>query len=272
MTKHIQEEVEHITDFAAVTIAVARARRSLYNEAMTTAAFAPPRDRETHGAGFSLAAMQRAQALTWEGVRQIAAQMKPGMSEQQALALAEQTLQSLGMDRLWHKTLIRFGPETLKIFRALGEPERVLGETDIFFVDIGVVWDGHEGDAGDTFVVGHDPEMAACAEAARTLWHEVAERWRRDGLSGQALYAFAEERAQAAGWRLNLEIRGHRVCDFPHAIYKAGDLGDFELCPSTGLWILEIQIAHPDRPFGAFFEDLLISAPASEGAANAANP
>lgn len=24
-----------------------------------------------------------------------------------------------------------------------------------------------------------------------------------------------------------------------------------------GLWILEIQIAHPDLPYGAFFEDLL---------------
>ena len=27
--------------------------------------------------------------------------------------------------------------------------------------------------------------------------------------------------------------------------------------PVEGLWILEIQIAHPTRPFGAFYEDLL---------------
>jgi len=25
----------------------------------------------------------------------------------------------------------------------------------------------------------------------------------------------------------------------------------------SGLWILEIQIAHPSEPFGAFYEDLL---------------
>lgn len=128
---------------------------------------------------------------------------------------------------------------------------------DIFFVDIGPVWQGHEGDAGDTFVVGDDPEMRACAQAARTLWHEVAEQWRSHRTSGQALYAFAAERAAAMGWRLNQDIKGHRVCDFPHAIYKAGNLGDFGLCPSAGLWILEIQIAHPSRPFGAFYEDLL---------------
>ncbi len=129
----------------------------------------------------------------------------------------------------------------------------------IFFVDIGPVWDGHEGDAGDTFVVGDDPEMVACAEAARALWHDVSRRWREDGLGGKALYAYAVEQASAAGWRLNLDIKGHRVSDFPHAIYRAGNLGDFADCPNTGLWILEIQIAHPTRDFGAFYEDILVS-------------
>ena len=57
-------------------------------------------------------------------------------------------------------------------------------------------------------------------------------------------------------------IQGHRVSDFPHAIYKAGRLGDFAERPSSGLWILEIQIAHPTRPFGAFHEDLLVTEPA----------
>ncbi len=60
------------------------------------------------------------------------------------------------------------------------------------------------------------------------------------------------------GWKLNWAVKGHRVSDFPHAIYRAGALGDFEGCPATGLWILEIQIAHPTRPIGAFYEDLLV--------------
>jgi hypothetical protein len=61
----------------------------------------------------------------------------------------------------------------------------------------------------------------------------------------------------AMGWRLNLDIKGHRVSDFPHAIHRGGDLGDFENYPNAGLWILEIQIAHPSKPYGAFYEDLL---------------
>ena len=59
-------------------------------------------------------------------------------------------------------------------------------------------------------------------------------------------------------WVLNLDIKGHRVSDFPHAIYKGGKLGDLADTPNGGLWILEIQIAHPTRAFGAFYEDLLV--------------
>jgi len=125
-------------------------------------------------------------------------------------------------------------------------------------LDLGVVWGGHEGDAGATFVVGDDAEMHACADAAKTVFDEVEHHWRTTGAGGKALYEYAEQRANVLGWRLNLDIKGHRVSDFPHAIYKAGNLGDFDASPNPGLWILEIQLAHPTRPFGAFYEDLLV--------------
>ena len=172
---------------------------------------------------------------------------------------SDEVLAAMGMERLWHKNVIRFGPGTLETFFGDFTPDYVLQPNDIFYVDLGVVWDGHEGDAGDTFVVGDDAEMHACAKAARTLWHEVAARWRDEGLNGPALYDFARDRAEAMGWRLNWAVKGHRVSDFPHAIYKAGALGDFDAAPKTGLWILEIQIAHPSRAIGAFYEDILVA-------------
>ncbi|HZC16526.1 MAG TPA: M24 family metallopeptidase [Caulobacteraceae bacterium] len=219
----------------------------------------PHERREAVGETFSLPKMIRARDLTFEAVRRIAAGVAPGMTEARAHDLAAGVLEEMGMERLWHKNLIRFGPGTLETFHAPMAPGRELGERDIFFIDLGVVWDGHEGDAGDAFVVGDDPDMLACAEAARGLWREVSAHWRDGGADGKALYDFAARRAEAMGWRLNWEVKGHRVSDFPHAIYKAGALGDLEVCPRTGLWILEIQIRHPTRPFGAFFEDLLIS-------------
>lgn len=214
--------------------------------------------REAHGLAYSQDAMQYARERSWDAVRQIAAEMRPGLTEADARHHASGVLKRLGMDRIWHPSIVRFGEGTLKKFNEPSDPDRVLDELDIFFIDIGPVWRGHEGDAGDTFVLGDDPQMHACAEAARTLWHDVSGRWRNDGMGGTALYEYAAEKASEMGWLLNLDIKGHRVCDFPHAIYKAGNLGDFGLCPNTGLWILEIQIAHPTRPFGAFYEDLLM--------------
>lgn len=225
--------------------------------------------REAVGDAFSLPAMVRARDLTFEAVRRIAAEIRPGVTEGRGDEIANEVLAAMGMDRLWHRNVIRFGPGTTLTFHADFTPDYVLQANDIFFVDLGAVWDGHEGDAGDTFVVGDDADMQACAQAARDLWTETAAQWRDHGLAGDALYRFASDRAAAMGWRLNWEVKGHRVSDFPHAIYKAGPLGDFEGVPVSGLWILEIQLAHPTRPIGAFYEDLLIRTADAPRAASA---
>jgi hypothetical protein len=245
------ERSELDSDFSSACLAARRKLRGPVTEAALER-------REAVGEAFLLATMVKARDLTFEAVRRIADAVRPGVTEGGALEIAQAALEGLGMERLWHKSIVRFGPGTVEAFHAPFEPDRVLGDDDIFFVDLGAVFDGHEGDAGDTFVVGADAEMAACAEAARTLWHDVAARWRDNGLTGEALYRYAQGRAEAMGWTLNWEVKGHRVSDFPHAIYKAGALGDLEIAPAAGLWILEIQIRHPTRPFGAFYEDLLI--------------
>ena len=215
--------------------------------------------REAVGQRFDPTRMQHAREKTWAALHGIRERMRPGISEGEAKAAALEVFRELGCERLWHPVLIRIGANTTKTYRQRSDPNVRLGENDSYFIDLGLVFDGHEGDVGDTFVVGHAPERQACADAARALFGEVAAAWRSQGLSGQALYAFAGQRAEAMGWRLNHAIKGHRVGDFPHAIHQGGDLGDLEASPSSGLWILEIQIAHPTEPFGAFHEDLLFA-------------
>ena len=213
--------------------------------------------REAVGARFDPALMQQARTRSWAVLRDIRARMQPGISEVQAKEAATEVFREHGVQRLWHPTIIRIGANTTKTYRQRSNPDVRLGEHDVYFIDLGLVFDGHEGDVGDTFVIGMAPERQACADAARALYGEVAHAWRTQGLSGRALYAFAGKRAQAMGWRLNHAIKGHRLGDFPHAVHKAGDLGTLDGAPSPGLWVLEIQIAHPTEPYGAFHEDLL---------------
>ncbi|WP_168209788.1 hypothetical protein [Chromobacterium paludis] len=41
------------------------------------------------------------------------------------------------------------------------------------------------------------------------------------------------------------------------ALHK-GALADFPHTPRESLWVLEIHIHHPSKPYGAFFEDMLL--------------
>jgi Xaa-Pro aminopeptidase len=214
--------------------------------------------KEAVGAAFDLAAMRYASEQSWRAVDRMVEAFKPGLRESEATALCMRILADLGMDRIWHPPHIRFGANTTKKYNEKAEDDLVLGSDDIYFVDIGPVFGGHEGDVGATFTTGSDPEKSACAAAAKTLFDDVGRAWKNDKLSGVALYDYADQRARQMGWVLNLDIQGHRVSDYPHSIYKAGDLGAFGGVPVPGVWILEIQIAHPTKAFGAFYEDLLI--------------
>jgi Xaa-Pro aminopeptidase len=219
---------------------------------------AGPNPGEGVGATFDTRALLEARQRSRLAVEQIAAACRPGMSEADAVAEAARVFAELGFERVWHPTHIRFGRNTLKLYKEPSEPGVVLGEQDLLFIDIGPVWAGHEGDYGDTFVIGDAPEHRAIAEAARTLFHSVAGHW-RSGASGRELYALAEAEARALGYELNLGAPGHRLGDFPHAVHKAGKLAAAEFHPAPGLWVLEIQIRHPQQPIGAFYEDLLLA-------------
>ncbi|MBE5314351.1 MAG: aminopeptidase P family protein [Xanthomonadales bacterium] len=219
---------------------------------------AGPHPGEGVGIGFDAARLLAARERSREATRRVAEQLRAGMREDEAHRLADQIFRDLGFDRVWHPTHIRFGRNTLKLYKEASELDVVLAVNDLFFIDIGPVWDGHEGDYGDTFVLGDDPAHHAIAAAARELFEVVAEHW-RTGCTGQQLYAFAERAAEQRGYILNLGSPGHRLGDFPHAVHKAGKLAAAEFAPASGLWVLEIQLRHPILPIGAFFEDLLLA-------------
>jgi len=105
--------------------------------------------KEAVGPSYTIESMRYAQANTWKAIKQLSTLIKPGMREAEAVALGKQVLADLDMQRIWHPLLVRFGANTLKTFKERSEGDPVLGENDIFFIDMGAVWEGHEGDAGD---------------------------------------------------------------------------------------------------------------------------
>ena len=208
--------------------------------------------------GFAFEKLFEIRDRTLDAVNRIAEQVQVGMLEEDANAMAIATLQAMGTRQGWHKPFVRFGSNTVKTFGADSDPGIKLGENDIYFIDIGPVWEGYEGDAGNTFVTGNDAELKRCSLDVKQIFYAVADKWKTEQYTGQALYQFAQQITKDLGWELNLDLSGHRLGDFPHEAYYQGALAEIPFHPTPKLWVLEIQIRHPEKSFGAFFEDILI--------------
>ncbi len=213
---------------------------------------------EGSGEKFSVDSLMEVRTLTRKAVHLIADQIVVGMAEEQAKAVARDTLSQLGMRRGWHHIIVRCGTNTTKDFMERSEPGVVLGEDDIFFIDIGPIYGDTEGDAGETFVFGLNPDHHRAKQDVRKIWDTVRNKWFAEGVTGQELYDFATTTTEALGWKLNMDLSGHRLSDFPHSAHYDGPLAEVAFRPSPNLWVLEIAIAHPDGHFGAFYEDLLL--------------
>lgn len=212
---------------------------------------------EKVGPRYSLDGMLAAREKSIRALAAIASRLKVGMTTGQALEMAAAQLQAMGASHTWHPTYIRFGADTVRPPREGIDRQRRLRASDIVVVDLGPVWDGYEGDYGDTFVFGDSALHLACTTALHQVFDETRQAWLR-GLTGRELYDFAEQSAVAKGWRLARNLAGHRLADFPHALFESKQLADLDILASEMAWVLEIQLCHPTEPVGGFFEDMLM--------------
>lgn len=227
-----------------------------------TAIHASPPQPEVHawervGQRFTMAGILDARQRSMAAVAEIAALLRPGMSTREAITVADAHLRQMGASNNWHPTYVRFGIDTQSPAVQPTDFQRVLQQDDVFVVDIGPVWDGYEGDYGDTFVMGTEAAGERCAQAAREVFRRTRLDWLA-GASGAALYDCADTYAREYGCALVREIPGHRVADFPHALYGKQKLADADFVPGNGIWVLEIQVRDLTLPVGAFYEDVLL--------------
>lgn len=214
-----------------------------------------PHPEEGLGSGFDLKKYLAAQALTEQLCLELGHSLTPGVYEEEAHELFKDLLKKHGLAKVWHPTKIRFGQNTLCNFRDPGEPKQRLHEGEFFFIDIGPIVDGHEGDYGETFRCGGGGD--ALITASKEVFKLTEQAWLEQKLTGPALYEVAQRAASTLGFKLNLQMDGHRLGDFPHHLFFKGDLATFPHPPTAGLWILEIHLIDEERQRGAFFEDIL---------------
>ena len=212
---------------------------------------------ENCGNQFKLELYLQARAKTIQAVQSASTKIFPGMNEAQSIAVLNHELDRAGVEKFWHPAKLRINSNTTKNFRDLSE-EIVLGESDLFFIDIGPVFFNHEGDYGETFVVGTDPQLTKLKNATKKIFYSTQAAWKSGKLTGVELYKFAEQEALKVNLKLNSNMYGHRLGDFPHALHYKGKLGTLDFAPAAHLWVLEIHLIDESIHRGAFFEDILI--------------
>jgi len=214
-------------------------------------------DIQAFGPHFDLNKFIFARDTARELCHDLSSRVQIGMTEEDLHQLYKSLGPKYGVEKNWHPAKLRIGSNTIKSFKDVSAPVE-LQEEDIFFIDIGPVIDGHEADYGEPFSIGENFEHKRIVEKAQELWNIVADHWRTHSISGHRLYDFAVIEAKKMGYVLNLNEKGHRVSDFPHAIIHKGKLMECEEVPVPYAWILEIHLIHPDLKIGAFFEDILV--------------
>jgi len=220
------------------------------------------------GDKFNLEKYFHARELCCATVELIHQKIESGMREIDGQLLIKDEFRKAGVAKFWHPAKFRIGKDTLKSFRELPDPTLQISAGEIFFIDVGPIIDEHEADYGKTFVfedqdktstqLSADTAVKKLAEATIEVWQETQRNWSQESLTGAALYAAAEKSAQKLGYRLNMEMGGHRLGDFPHALFTKEDLAAVaDFVPAPNLWVLEIHLCSDALQRGAFFEDIL---------------
>ena len=174
-----------------------------------------------------------------------------------------------GIEKYWHKRIIRSGPNTLQPYNE-NPPDLVIQENDILFFDFGPIFEDWEADFGRTYVIGNDPIKHKLKNDIELAWHEGKEWFHQQtSLTGAEFYQYAVDLAKRYGWTYGGEIAGHLIGQFPHErlekdnyrLYVHPENHNDMFAPDADgkprNWILEIHFVDKERQIGGFFEQLL---------------
>ena len=196
--------------------------------------------------------------------------IRAGVTERQLSdEIRELAAERFGVDRHWHKRIVRAGENTLQPY-AQNPPDRTIADDDILFCDFGPIFEQWEADFGRTYVLGDDPVKHALRDDLPRVWARGREYFdTHPDVTGAELFDHVVALSREAGWEFGGTIAGHLVGEFPHELID-GDRGASYIAPGSDNrmrrtdragnvchWILEVHLVDAVRGFGGFHEELL---------------
>ena len=193
-----------------------------------------------------------------------------GKSEEQLnTEVCDLALKGFGIEKHWHKRIVRSGANTLLPYHE-NPPDLVLQDDDILFFDFGPIIGDWEADLGRTYVIGNNPVKLKLKNDIEKAWNETKEWFAKHiELKASDLFHYAVQKAKDYGWEFGGEIAGHLIGEFPHEKLEPGNYklyvhpdnhNDMFSPGADGKkrhWILEIHFVDRKNEMGGFYEQLL---------------
>ncbi|BBY06921.1 M24 family metallopeptidase [Mycobacterium noviomagense] len=196
--------------------------------------------------------------------------VRAGVGERQLSdEIRDLAAEMFGVTSHWHRRIVRAGENTLEPFPE-HPPDRVIGDGDIVFLDLGPVFEEWEADFGRTFVLNDDPFKLAIRDALPRVWQAGRDYFDAvPYVTGAELFDHVVQVARDEGFEWGSPIAGHLLGEFPHRKI-VGNGAQWYITPGSDKpmrrtdphgrvchWILEIHLIDPARRFGGFYEQLL---------------
>jgi len=194
-----------------------------------------------------------------------------GKSEEQLnLEVCDLALKKFGIEKHWHKKIVRSGKNTLAIYPD-NPPNSIVEKDDILFIDLGPIVEDYEADIGRTYVLGNDPQKIKLKRDVEEAWYEIKEWYQQQTvLKASELFQYVVEKAKEYGWEFGGEIAGHIVGKYPHEQPADPQSPELDIHPENHNdiflpdadgnqrhWILELQFVNKENGIGGYFEQLL---------------
>src|SRR5438034_11025382 len=129
-----------------------------------------------------------------------------GKSEEQLNSeLCDLALNRFGIEKHWHKKIVRTGKNTLAIYPD-NPPNRTIEKDDILFIDFGPIVEGYEADIGRTYVLGNNPQKVQLKNDVEDAWYEIQEWYQQQKVARASdLFQLAVDKAKKYGWEFTGE-------------------------------------------------------------------
>jgi Xaa-Pro aminopeptidase len=181
-----------------------------------------------------------AQRATLEVVRTLEHEVRPGMTERQLAARAEELARGRGATGFWTPVAVGAGPGALVCHPDFPPTGRAVADPDLVWFDVTPEFDGWPGDATRSVVVGDDAGRERVLADARRIQRSLLGAC-RPGMPANELFRLARRLLDADGYEL-LDLLGNIGHDLGRGGEVTGFIDPRNETPMWGCWAIEPHI------------------------------